>query len=78
MLTSVSETVPPLRAVDPLGFEIVRVTTEVPPDVIEVGLKALLIVGAANTVRVAVLLAVPAVGVWVVVTPEVVLLLAPA
>src|ERR1700733_4270501 len=35
-------------------------------------------VGAANTVRVAVLLTAPAVGVWVVVTPEVVLLWAPA
>src|ERR1700733_1092642 len=34
-------------------------------------------VGAANTVRVAVLLAVPAVGVWVVVTPDAVLFWAP-
>src|SRR5258708_26495270 len=41
------------------------------------GLNALEIVGAANTVRVAVLLPDPAVGVCVVVTPEVELLLPP-
>jgi hypothetical protein len=40
-------------------------------------LNALATVGVANTVSVAVLLAAPAVGVCVVVTPEVVLLLAP-
>ena len=55
----------------------VSVTREVPPDTIEVGLNPLAMVGAANTVRVAVLLAVPAVGVCVVVTPDVVLLLPP-
>jgi hypothetical protein len=41
------------------------------------GLKALAMVGEASTVRMAVLLAAPAVGVCVVVTPEVVLLRAP-
>src|SRR5438094_526084 len=41
------------------------------------GLNALVTVGAASTVRVAVLLPVPAVGVCVVVTPEVVLLFPP-
>ena len=41
------------------------------------GLIALEIVGALTTVRVAVLLPAPATGLWVVATPEVVLLLAP-
>ena len=41
-------------------------------------MNALLMVGAATTVRVAVLLAEPAAGVWVVVTPELVLLLPPS
>src|SRR5436190_16629230 len=44
-------------------FASVKVTCEVPPGVIEVGLKALAIVGAPATVRVAVLLGLPAVGV---------------
>ncbi len=44
----------------------------VPPDAIEAGPNALAIVGEDNTVRVAALLAVPAVVVCVVVTPEVV------
>jgi hypothetical protein len=63
MFTSVSETEPPLRAVPALLLAIVRVTTEVPPDGMDVGLNALLIVGGPNTVRVAVLLTAPAVGV---------------
>ncbi len=54
------------------GFISVSVTVELPPGAIELGLKALLIAGAPNTVRLAVLLAAPALGVCVVVTPEVV------
>src|SRR5271165_5816882 len=77
MLLSVSVNAPPLRAVEALLLASVRVTTEVPPVTIEAGLKALAMVGAASTVRVAVLLAAPAVGVCVVVMPEVVLLLLP-
>ena len=77
MLLSVSVNAPPLRSVEALLLASVRVTTEVPPVAIEVGLKALAMVGVASTVRVAVLLAAPAVGVCVVVTPEVVLLLLP-
>src|ERR1022692_2411260 len=76
MLASVSVNAPPVNA-EPLLLDSVRVTTELPPDAIEVGLNPLAIVGAANTVRVAVLLTVPAVGVCVVVTPDVVLLLPP-
>src|SRR5580658_136720 len=79
MLTSVSANAPPVSA-DALLLDKVRVTVELPPDTIEVGLNALLMVGearAAVTVRVAVLLAAPAVGVCVVVTPEVVLGLPP-
>jgi hypothetical protein len=63
MFTRVSETAPPLSGVPALGLEMVSVTTEVPPDGMEVGLNALLIVGAPTTVRVAVLLTAPAVGV---------------
>jgi hypothetical protein len=77
MFARVSETEPPVSWVA-LLLLIVRVTVEVPPDGIEAGLKPLLIVGALRTVRLAVLLAVPAVGVRVVVTPEVVLFRAPA
>src|ERR1039457_5799978 len=69
MLASVSENAPPVRA-EALMFDSVTVTTELPPDAIEVGLNPLAIVGAANTVRLALLLAVP-VGVCVVVTPDV-------
>src|ERR1035438_6517796 len=76
MLASVSENAPPVRA-EALLFDSVRVTTELPPDAIEVGLNPLAIVGAANTVRVALLLAVP-VGVCVVVTPDVLLGWTPA
>src|SRR5580658_6715911 len=78
MLTSVSANAPPVSA-DALLLDKVRVTVELPPDTIEVGLNALLMVGEARavTVRVAVLLAAPAVGVCVVVTPEVVLGLPP-
>ena len=67
---------PPVRA-EALLLDKVRVTTELPPDWIEAGLNALAMVGAASTVSVAVLLAAPALGVCVVVTPEVVLLLLP-
>jgi hypothetical protein len=76
MLASVSLNAPPLRG-EPLLFDNVRVTTEVPPGAIEVGLNAFEMVGAASTVSVAVLLAVPMIGVCVVVTPEVWLLLLP-
>src|ERR1017187_571419 len=54
MLASVSVNAPPVSA-EPLLLDSVRVTTELPPDAIEVGLNPLAIVGAANTVRVAVL-----------------------
>ena len=72
MFASVSENAPPVRA-DVLLLVRVSVTVEEPPDGIEVGLNALLMLGAASTVRFAVLLAVPAVVVCVVVTPDVVL-----
>ena len=55
MLTSVSENTPPVSG-EALVFDSVKVTAELPPEVIEVGLKALEIVGAASTVSVAVLL----------------------
>ncbi len=77
ILDSASVNAPPVRAVA-LVFLRVRVTVDCPPEAIEIGLKALAIVGAARTVTVAVLLAVPAVGVCVVFTPEVVLCCAPA
>ncbi len=72
ILLSVSENAAPVRT-EALLFDKVTATLEVPPDRIEVGLKDLEIVGAARTRRVAVLLTAPAVAVWVVVTPEVVL-----
>src|ERR1700683_3311593 len=72
MFTSVSLNAPPVRP-EVLVLVRVRVTTDVPPDTMDVGLNALEIVGAVTTVKVAGLLAVPAVGVCVVVTPEVVL-----
>ena len=75
IFTRVSETAPPDRA-DALLFVNVRVTVELPPDAIDVGLKPLLILGATNTVRLAVLLAAPA-DVCVVVTPDVVLFWTP-
>src|SRR6267143_2302192 len=53
------------------GFVMVNVKVEFPPGVVFVGLNALAITGGATTVKVAVLLAVPAPGVCVVVTPEV-------
>ena len=64
MLESVSVNAPPVRA-DALLLDSVNVTSEVPPDTIEVGLKAFAMVGALRlpTVSVAVLLAVPAEGV---------------
>jgi hypothetical protein len=71
MLDSVSVNAPPVRA-EALLLVSVRVTTEVPPDTIEVGLNALAMVGAASTVRFAVLLPEPA-EVCVVVTPDVLL-----
>jgi hypothetical protein len=77
MFTSVSLNAPPVRA-EALPFDSVKVTTEFPCDAIEAGLNALAIVGEDSTVRVAVLLAVPAAGVCVEVTPEVVLGFPPA
>ena len=75
IFVSVSVNAPPVRAVAS-ALVIVSVTVEVPPETIDVGLNALAIVGAP-TVSVAVLLALPAAGVCVVVTPEVVLLCSP-
>ena len=72
IFVSVSANAPPVSAVALVFFK-VRVTVEEPPDAMDVGLNALVIVGAARTVSVAVLLAVPAVGVCVVFTPDVVL-----
>jgi hypothetical protein len=74
MFASVSVNEPPVSA-EALVFDNVNVTAELAPDAMVAGLNALAIVGTASavTVRVAVLLAAPAVGVWVVVTPEVVL-----
>jgi hypothetical protein len=72
MLTSVSENPPPVSA-EALLLVSVNVTAELPPDEIAAGLNALPMVGEDSTVKVAVLLAAPAAGVWVVVTPEVVL-----
>ena len=73
MFVSVSVNAAPVRVVVVLLFESVRVTVELPPGAIEVGRNAFEMVGAASTVRFAVLLPVPGVGVWVVVTPEVAL-----
>jgi hypothetical protein len=77
MLTRVSLSAPAVNA-EALLLDSVKVTTELPPDAIDVGLKALAIVGEATTVKFAVLLTAPAVVVWVVVTPEVVLDWTPA
>jgi hypothetical protein len=74
---SVSVNAPLVRAVVLVFFK-VSVTVEEPPDAMDVGLNALVIIGAANTVSVAVLLALPAVGVCVVFTPEAVLGCEPA
>ena len=73
IFVNVSVNAPPVSAVA-LLFANVRVTTEFPPEAIDAGLNALAMVGDTTdvTVRVAVLLAVPAVGVCVVVTPDVV------
>ncbi len=76
IFASVSVNAPPVRSVLLLLAK-VSVTVEDPPDEIDVGLKAFAMVGVASTVRLAVLLAAPAVGVCVVVTPEVVLGLVP-
>jgi hypothetical protein len=64
MFVNVSVNAPPVSA-DALLFESVSVTAELPPDGMVTGLNALAMVGVASavTVRVAVLLAVPAVGV---------------
>jgi hypothetical protein len=70
MFASVSVNAPPLRA-DALPFASINVTTELPPDAIAAGLNAFAMVGNESTVRLAVLLAAPAVVVCVVVTPEV-------
>jgi hypothetical protein len=74
---SVSVNAPPVSA-GVLVFFKVSVTVEEPPDAMDVGLNALVIVGAASTVSVAVLLALPAIGVCVVFTPDVVLSSEPA
>ena len=71
MFTSVSVKAPLVRA-DPLLFDRVTVTTEVPPDTIDAGANALAMVGTASTVRLALLLPVPTV-VCDVVMPEVAL-----
>src|ERR1035438_8425519 len=68
---NVSVNAPPVKA-EVLPFFKVSVTVEEPPDGIDVGLNAFAMVGKP-TPSVAVLLAAPAVGVCVVVTPEVVL-----
>jgi hypothetical protein len=72
MLTSVSEN-EALCNIDALLLAMVRVTTDVPPDGMLVGLKPLEMVGAATTVKFTVLLPDPATGVWVEVTPDVLL-----
>jgi hypothetical protein len=71
ILLSVSVNAPTVSAE---AFELlkVKVTVEVPPGAIVFGANAFAIVGAAKTVRLAVLLTAPAVGVCVVVTPDVV------
>jgi len=71
ILLSVSVNAPPVSAEALLLFN-VSVTVEVPPGAIVFGANAFAIVGAARTVRLAVLLAAPTVGVCVVVTPDVV------
>jgi hypothetical protein len=76
MLTSVSVNAPPVSA-EALLLASVKVTTEFPADAIVAGLNALAIVGALETVRVAVLLGGPAVVVCDVVTPVVVLFWTP-
>jgi hypothetical protein len=70
MFNSVSVNAPPVRA-EALPFVSVNVTTELPPEAIAAGLNAFAMVGNESTVRLAVLLAAPAVVVCVVVTPEV-------
>ena len=60
------------------GLVMVNVKVELPPCVVFGGLNALAITGGATTVRVAVLLTVPGLGVCVVLTPEVVFGLSPA
>jgi hypothetical protein len=77
IFVSVSENAPST----PNGSVFVNVssTVEVPPDTIESGMKlfAIVVVVGAFTVNVAVLLAAPAVGVTLVVTPEVAFVCAP-
>jgi len=77
MFVRVSVKAPPLRA-DVLPLDKVRVTMEVPPAAMLVGLNAFAMLIAAHTVKVAVLLPAPAVGICVVVMPEVVLCCAPS
>lgn len=71
MFTSVSLKDAFVSAVVVLLLERVRVTVELPPEAIDVGLKTFPMVGGPRTVRLAVLLPVPAVGICVVVMPEV-------
>jgi hypothetical protein len=77
MLLSVSIKAAPVSAAA-LELLSVNVTVDVPPGWIVTGANALAIVGAATTFRLAVLLAVPATGVCIVVTPEVALGCTPA
>src|SRR5260370_287388 len=58
MLTSESVNAPPVR-LEPLLFDNVRVARELPPDRMLVGLNALVMLGGATTVRLAVLLVAP-------------------
>jgi hypothetical protein len=76
MFARVSVKLAPVKALA-FGFVKVKVIVEVPPDWIVARLNAFAIVGAPNTVRFAVFDGVPAVGVWVVVTPLVVFGLTP-
>ena len=62
ILTSMSVKLAPVSA-DAFGLVSVSVTAEAPPDWIAVGVNAFAMVGAVSTVRLAVLLAAPAVGV---------------
>jgi hypothetical protein len=78
IFVSVSVNAAPVSAVKALALFSVKVTVEVPPDVIVKGANALAMVGLANTVRLAVLLTAPAPTVWLVVTPLVVFTLTPS
>ncbi len=72
MLVRVSLKLAPVNWVA-FGLVSVKVIVEVPPEAIGLVPNALAIVGMPSTVRLAVFEPVPAVGVWVVVTPLAVL-----